>query len=59
MQVVGVKFRNSAKVYYFSPEGQENLELGEYVIVETARGQAAGTIAFTPREVPEQDIPGQ
>lgn len=58
-QVVGVKFRNSAKVYYFSPEGQDNLEPGEYVIVETARGQAAGTIAFTPREVPEQDIPGQ
>lgn len=59
MQVVGVKFRNSAKVYYFSPEGVNDLEPGDYVIVETARGQAAGTITFAPREVPEKEIPGQ
>jgi cell fate regulator YaaT (PSP1 superfamily) len=58
-QVVGVKFRNSAKVYYFSPEGLDDLEPGDYVIVETARGQAAGLITFSPREVPEKDIPGQ
>jgi cell fate regulator YaaT (PSP1 superfamily) len=58
-QVVGVKFRSSAKVYYFSPGDQNDLEPGDYVIVETARGQAAGTIAFMPREVPEQEIPGK
>jgi cell fate regulator YaaT (PSP1 superfamily) len=58
-QVVGVKFRNSVKVYYFSPEGLSGLEPGEYVIVETVRGQEAGTIAFAPREVPEKEIPGK
>ena len=58
-QVVGVKFRNSAKVYYFSPEGSSDLEPGDYVIVETARGQASGVITFSPREVPEKEIPGQ
>jgi cell fate regulator YaaT (PSP1 superfamily) len=56
--VVGVKFRNSAKVYYFGP-GDLEPEVEEYVIVETVRGQEAGTIAFTPREVPEQEIPGR
>ena len=58
-QVVGVKFRNSAKVYYFSSKGLSDLEPGDYVIVETARGQASGVITFSPREVPEKEIPGQ
>ena len=57
-KVVGVKFRNSAKVYYFSPNDLKDLETGEYVIVETARGQEAGTIAFPEREVEEKEIPG-
>jgi cell fate regulator YaaT (PSP1 superfamily) len=58
-QVVGVRFRNSAKVYYFSPDGVSGLEPGDYVIVETVRGQEAGTIAFPSREVPEKEIPGK
>jgi cell fate regulator YaaT (PSP1 superfamily) len=57
--VVGVKFRNSAKVYYFAPGDVEDLEAGEYVIVETVRGQEAGTIAYSVREVDEKDIPGR
>ena len=35
--IVGVKFKNSAKVYYFSPEGIEFAE-NDGVIVETVRG---------------------
>jgi cell fate regulator YaaT (PSP1 superfamily) len=57
-EVVGIKFRNSAKVYYFSPNGHNDLEVGEYVIVETVRGQEAGTVAFAVREVDEEEIPG-
>jgi cell fate regulator YaaT (PSP1 superfamily) len=56
--VVGVKFRNSAKVYYFDPSDLEDLEVDEYVIVETVRGQEAGTVAFAAREVDEKEIPG-
>ncbi|MBN1640457.1 MAG: stage 0 sporulation family protein [Anaerolineae bacterium] len=56
--VVGVKFRTSAKVYYFSPGDATHLEPGDWVIVETARGQEAGTVAFVPREVTEDEIPG-
>jgi cell fate regulator YaaT (PSP1 superfamily) len=55
-QVVGVKFRTS-KVYYFDPGDIAGLRAGDFVIVETARGQEAGKIAFPPREVAEEDIP--
>lgn len=34
------------------------MQVGDFVIVETARGQEAGCIAFSPREVPKEDIPG-
>jgi cell fate regulator YaaT (PSP1 superfamily) len=57
-QVVGVRFRTSAKVYYFAPGDLEDLRVDDFVIVETARGQEAGKIAFPPREVSEKDIPG-
>jgi cell fate regulator YaaT (PSP1 superfamily) len=57
-KVVGIKFRTSAKVYYFAPGDAEHLEPRDYVIVETARGQEAGIVAFAPREVPLDQIPG-
>ena len=57
-QVVGVRFRTSPKVYYFSPGDQQDLQAGDFVVVETARGQEAGRVTFPPREVPEEDIPG-
>ena len=58
-QVVGVKFRNTVKVYYFSPGDLDDLEVDDYVIVQTVRGQEAGKIAFPPREVAEEEIPGK
>lgn len=53
--IVGVKFKNSAKVYYFGPEGIEFNE-GDGVIVETARGVEYGTIAVPNKEVDEKEI---
>ena len=53
-QVIGIKFRNSAKIYYFSPESIEGLGRGDYVIVETVRGQEAGMVAFPTREIEEE-----
>ena len=58
-QVVGVTFRTSAKVYYFGPGDYAGLQPGDYVIVETTRGQEAGKIVFPAREVTEEDIPGK
>ena len=43
-EVVSVKFKESGKDYYFSPDGKEYAK-GEDVIVETANGPAYGTVA--------------
>lgn len=58
-QVIGIKFRNSSKVYYFSPNGIDSPRLNEFVIVETARGQEIGKVAFEPREVSDKEIRGK
>ena len=53
--IAGVKFKKTNKIYYFSPENFE-LNEGDGVIVETARGIEYGTIVITPREVDESKI---
>jgi cell fate regulator YaaT (PSP1 superfamily) len=57
--VVGVRFNQASKIYYFDPEGTPNLETGDYVVVETARGQEVGKIVISPNEVPKNEIVGQ
>jgi cell fate regulator YaaT (PSP1 superfamily) len=56
--VIGVRFRTSPKVYYFGPGEHDGLEPGDYVIVDTTRGQEAGIVAFHAREVSADEIPG-
>ncbi len=58
-QIVGVRFKNAGKTYYFDPTGFEDLEVGDYVVVETSRGQEIGQIAIGLREVPGEDITGK
>ena len=36
-KIVGIKFKNGCKVYYFAP-GKDTYQKGMDVIVETARG---------------------
>ena len=48
-EVVGVRFKEVGKIYYFAPNSL-NLRLGDYVIVETARGVECGQIAMTNRK---------
>ena len=57
--VIGVRFEPAAKVYYFDPAGFENLTVGDYVIVDTARGEEVGKVVIAPREVSEQEIVGR
>jgi len=57
--VVGIRLRTASKIYHFDPGSFFDLTRGEYVIVETARGQAMGQVACPPREVSSQDIRGQ
>ena len=57
--VIGVRFEPAAKVYYFDPAGFENMTVGDYVIVDTARGEEVGKVVIAPREVSEQEIVGR
>lgn len=54
VEIIGVRFRPTGKTYFFSPGG-EQLATDEGVIVETARGQEYGTVAFPNRFVNESE----
>ncbi len=54
-EVVGVRFKNVGKVYYFDPQGIA-LTKNARVIVETARGLECGEVAMTNREVPDETV---
>lgn len=54
-KVIGVRFRQAGKVYYFSPENL-NIKKGDQVIVETARGVEFGNVVCGPKDVPDEDI---
>ena len=54
-EVIGVRFKNTGKVYYFDPDGK-TVEVGGYAVVETARGIECGEIAMENRGVPDDSI---
>ena len=54
-KVIGVRFRNAGKVYYFSPVDLE-IHQGDHVIVETARGVEYGYVVLGIKEVEEDKI---
>ncbi len=54
-EIIGVRFREDGKVYFFSPEGL-NLKVGDSVIVDTARGIELGTVAEGLRSVEDNEI---
>ncbi|MFC1958811.1 stage 0 sporulation family protein [Chloroflexota bacterium] len=53
--IVGVRFKRAGKVYYFSPEGID-LEVNDYVVLETARGLELGQVAIAPKQVLASDV---
>lgn len=55
VEIVGVGFMTSHKTYYFDPAG-EKFELGDKVIVETARGMELGNILVANSEVSEDEL---
>ena len=54
-EVVGVRFKDEGKVYYFAP-GKLTLTKGDAVIVETARGPEYGTVWVANRQVRDSEI---
>lgn len=55
VKVIGVRFRNAGKIYYFSP-GKLEIKSGDHVIVETARGVEYGHVVLGSREVEESKV---
>ena len=55
IKIVGVRFRNAGKIYYFGP-GNLDLTAGMHVIVETARGVELGTVMIPTREVNDDSV---
>lgn len=54
-EVIGVRFKEVGKIYYFDPDGQE-LKKGNRVIVETVRGVECGEVALENREISDEEI---
>lgn len=54
-EIIGVRFKEAGKIYYFDPDGKE-VSYGTPVIVETARGMEYGYTAIANRFIPVDDI---
>ena len=54
-KVIGVRFRNVGKIYYFSPKDFD-IKSGDHVIVETARGVEYGQVVLPPRKVENEKV---
>jgi len=55
IKVVGVRFREAGKVYYFAP-GDLEIKREQHVIVETARGMEYGTVVLGVSEVEDDKV---
>jgi cell fate regulator YaaT (PSP1 superfamily) len=57
--VVGIRFKDSGKTYFFDPNGVTALRQGDAVIVETVRGPELAKVAYEPRTVVESEVVGE
>lgn len=56
VKVVGIKFKNGGKLYYFAPKAGDKYERNMPVVVETARGLEYAWMAYPEREVTDDEI---
>jgi len=54
-EIVGIRFKRAGKVYYFNPTSID-LEVNDYVVVETARGLELGQVVISPKQVLASDV---
>ena len=54
-EIIGVRFNDVGKIYYFSPSGNK-IECGSHVIVETARGIECGEVVIANRKVDDSKV---
>ena len=54
--IIGVKFRNTSKIYYFDPKDLD-IHYNDHVIVETVRGVEYGTVILSPMQLEDEKVP--
>lgn len=54
-EIIGVRFKDAGKVYYFDPDGLK-LSESDYVVVETARGTECGSVALANKLIEDGEI---
>lgn len=54
-QIIGVRFKEAGRVYYFDP-GELQFEENTRAVVETSRGIECGVVAIANREVKDREI---
>lgn len=55
VNVIGVRFRRAGKIYFFGSSGLD-IEAGQCVIVETARGVEFGKVVLGSRDIEEEKV---
>ena len=50
MQIIGIRIRKAGRIFFFEPS-EEELEKGDWVLVDTSRGLECGKIVVGPREL--------
>lgn len=53
--VVGIRFKDSGKTYFFDP-GDLDIHVGDHVIVETVRGPELAKVAYPHQEIDEAEL---
>ena len=55
VEVIGVRFKKTGKIYYFDPDRLE-IDTDQYVIVGTSRGIEFGKVVIANKSVDEEDV---
>ena len=56
VNVVGIKFKNGGKLYYFSPKAGDKYERNMPVIVETSRGLEYAWVVYPEKFVADEEV---
>ena len=54
-EIVGIRFKRAGRVYYFDPAGID-LEVNDYVVVNTGRGLELGRVVISPKQVLADEV---
>ena len=55
IEIIGVRFKSNGKGYYFSPDGRQ-FQVGDLVIVETARGIECGEVTIPNKAIQKAEV---